>query len=447
MNNESITLIKKNLQPLTGQKSDYDSLMKMAEKTRFVFIGDSTHGTKEFYKMRAEFTKRLIKEQNFTAVAIEGDWADTYHVNRYINGGNQDSCATKALENFGRFPTWMWQNQEVLSFIKWLRSYNKNEDAAIRFYGLDLYGMNSSVGAVIDYLDKIDEKAAARARHRYSCLDNFAAAKPKLEAINESCEEQILLQLIDLRKNAFEYIKRDGFSDKEKFSSEEFAGEEFFCAEQNALLVKDAQKYYRSLYRGESSSWNLRDFHMANSLEEIAMHLERIYKKPGKVVVWAHNSHIGDARATEMIGQEELNLGQIMRERHGKETLLVGLLTYQGAVSAASNWDMPVESKILTTALKGSIEHIFHETEVANFVLNFRDNEDLKQHLNFPLLQRFVGVIYLPQIERLSHYCYASISRQFDALIYLDKTSAVEPLKVQHHWRPGELDETYPSGL
>lgn len=434
-------LIKKNLQPLTGQNSDYDSLLKMAENARFVLIGESTHGTKEFYKMRAELSKRLIKELNFTAVAIEGDWSDSYHINRYVNGTNHNGGAIEALENFERFPTWMWKNMEVLKFIKWLRGYNSYDDdnrsAEVRFYGLDLYGMNNSIAAVIDYLDKVDPRAGVRARQRYSCLDNFIPISPRRQIVDDSCEEKILQQLLELRSKAFEYIKKDGF----------VAEEEFFCAERNAAVVKSAHEYYRSLYRGEPSSWNLRDSHMANTLEELAIHLEKVHQKPAKIIVWAHNSHIGDARATEMSEREEINLGQIMRERHGKETLLIGFSTYQGKVSAASDWDMPVEHKTVVPALKISVERMLHEAGVKNFILNFRDNKELTKFFDRPILQRFIGVIYQPQTERLSHYYHANISKQFDALIYLDETTAVEPLRAEPHWHCGELDETYPFGM
>ncbi len=438
MNKEDLEILRQNIQPLTGNKSDYDSLLALADNTRFVMIGESTHGTQEFYRIRAEITKRLIEEKGFSAVAIEGDWPNAYHVNRYVNGTNHNGGATNALANFDRFPTWMWNNEEILRFIKWLRGHNnEHPEAAIKFYGLDLYSMHHSIDEVIKYLEKIDPKAAARARQRYSCLEHFVPASPDHEALDQYCEEEVLQQLLELRKNAFEYIKKDGF----------VAREEFFCAQQNAALVKSAQEYYRSLYRGEPSSWNLRDSHMAKTLEELAIHLEKMNYRSAKIVVWAHNSHIGDASATEMSARKELNIGQMMREKHGKEALLIGFSTYQGSVSAASNWDMPVEHKTVIPALKTSLEEMLHEIGVKNFILNFRDNETLRNYFDHPMLQRFIGVIYRPETERRSHYYHANVSKQFDALIYLDETSAVKPLKAVPHWQRGELDETYPFGV
>lgn len=433
------TVIKKNLQPLTNEKSDYDSIMEMAKTSRFVLIGESSHGTKEFYKIRADITKRLIDELGFNAIAIEGDWPDAYRVNRYVNATNSNGGATQALEDFERFPTWMWQNREVLSFIKWLRCYNTvNTKAAIGFYGLDLYSMHSSIAAVIDYLDEIDPQAALRARSHYNCLDNFPTnSSSALHALDNTCKEEIVKQLENLRQNSFEYLKKEGF----------LAKEELFCAKQNAELVKSAQAYYHSLYLGEESSWNLRDSHMAKTLEELNSHLRETHQKPAKFVIWAHNSHIGDARATDMAKRGELNLGQLVREKHPDETLLIGFSTYQGKVSAASNWDMPVEHKTVMPALKDSIEEALHKTGVKNFILKFRDNEELTKALDTPLLERFIGVIYQPRTERQSHYYHANVSKQFDALIYLDETTAVQPLKTETNWNQHDLDETFPFGI
>lgn len=439
MSKELSTVIKKNLQPLTGEKDDYDSLIKMAKNSRFVLIGESTHGTKEFYKIRADITKRLIDELGFDAVAIEGDWPDAYRVNRYVNASNSNGGATQALEDFERFPTWMWQNREVLSFVKWLRCYNTvNTKAAIGFYGLDLYSLHSSIAAVIHYLEEVNPEAATRARSHYSCLADFPASSSSvLQALDHKCKEEIVQQLEDLRQNSFEYLKKDGF----------LAKEELFCAEQNAKVVKSAQSYYHSLYLSEESSWNLRDSHMANTLEELSSHLQETHHKPAKIVVWAHNSHIGDARATDMSKRGELNLGQLMREKYPDETLLIGFSTYQGKVSAASNWDMPVEFKTVLPALKDSIEEVLHKTAVKNFILKFRDNAELTKALDTPLLERFIGVIYQPRTERQSHYYHAHISKQFDALIYLDETTAVQPLKSETRWIQNDLDETFPFGI
>lgn len=434
---ELTKIINDNLQPLHGKESDFDALLKMTKNARFVLIGESTHGTKEFYKIRAELTKKLIVEQGFCAVAIEGDWPDAYHVNRYVNHTNHNGNSTHALSHFDRFPRWMWQNKEVLSFIKWLHGYNLTNQLQTGFYGLDLYGTHNSISAVISYLDNVDPEAGRRARARYSCLDSFPPSHLRVHALETSCENEVMKQLIELRRSAFEYLKKDGF----------VAAEEFFCAEQNAIAIKDAQQYYRSMYYGDEASWNVRDTHMAKTLDNLAIHLGELRGEPAKIVVWAHNSHIGDARATEMSKRGELNLGQLAREKYGDDAVLIGFSTYQGTVSAAPDWDMPVERKTVIPALQNSIENLFHHSSEQNFILDFRSNKELSKHLSVPLLQRFIGVIYRPQTEYLSHYYHANIAKQFDAVIYLDETTAVEPLKVVPHQHRMEEDETYPSGL
>jgi erythromycin esterase-like protein len=436
MDEKLISLIKSNALKISGTKNDYDPIIEMSKNARFVLIGEATHGTEEFYSIRAEITKRLIEELDFDAVAIEGDWPDAYHVNQYVTG---DDCGETigALSKFERFPAWIWRNQEVLNFVRWLHSYNnsRKENSLIGFYGLDLYSMNSSIAAVINYLDKVDPQAAKKARQRYSCLDRFANSSFSYSSIENLCEMEIVKQLIELREHALEY------------SNKSLNDEEFFSAEQNAILIKDAQQYYRSLYYGEPLSWNLRDSHMAETLEDLAQYIEKKRGRPAKIVVWAHNSHIGDARATEMIERDELNLGQIMREKYDQETLLIGFSTYQGTVTAASDWDAPEECKIVLPAMKGSIENIFHHTGIDKFILPFRHNTELTAALNHPYLQRFIGVIYRPQTEYLSHYYHALIAQQFDAVIYIDQTSAVKPLETNLRWQRGEVDDTYPFGL
>ena len=284
----------------------------MVGDARFVLIGEATHGTKEFYRIRAKITKRLIIEKDFAAVAIEGDWPDAYHVNCYVNTSNHSASARQVLAKFECFPTWMWQNKEILRFIKWLRAHNDSykDSYPVGFYGLDLFSMSTSIDAVISYLKIISPKAAKRARNRYSCLDKFIDDLQTYgyladAGLVDSCEKSVLKQLKDLRKHAFKYIQQDGFVDKD----------EFFYVEQNAKLVKNAEEYYRSLYWREPASWNLRDSHMMGTLEDLALHLEKRLKKPAKLVVWAHNSHVGDARATEMSKSGELSLGQLAREK------------------------------------------------------------------------------------------------------------------------------------
>ena len=307
-----------------------------------MLIGEASHGTHEFYRERAQITKRLIREKGFTAVAVEADWPDAYRVNRYVRGRGDDAEAIDALAGFQRFPAWMWRNADVLDFVGWLRDHNDSVRPAmpkVGFYGLDLYSLHASMEAVIAYLDKVDPEAAERARHRYACFDlygddpqayGFAAGLQ----LGQTCENEVVTQLVDLRRHAAEYALRDG----------RIAEDDYFYAEQNARLVRDAEQYYRTMYRGEVSSWNLRDRHMAETLDALVDFFER-NGPAAKVVVWAHNSHLGDARATQMGVRGEWNVGQLVRQRYGRDAVLVGFTTYDGTVTAASNWDAPAERK------------------------------------------------------------------------------------------------------
>jgi erythromycin esterase-like protein len=307
-------LIRENLHPITGVSSDYDPLIEQVGEASFVLLGEASHGTHEFYRERAQITKRLIREKGFAAVAVEADWPDAYRVNRYVRDTTSDLEAIDSLAGFKRFPTWMWRNADVLDFIGWLRAHNdglRNSANKVGFYGLDLYSLHSSIEAVLGYLAKVDPEAAKRARYRYSCFDHFgentqAYGYAASFGLTESCENEVVSQLIELRRRAADYANRDG----------QVAAEDFFFAEQNARLIKNAEEYYRSMFRRSVPSWNLRDRHMAETLESLVGYLEN-QGQPGKVVVWEHNSHLGDARATEMGERGELNVGQLVRERHG----------------------------------------------------------------------------------------------------------------------------------
>ena len=423
------------LLPLTGADTDYDPLVERTVQSRFVLIGEASHGTHEFYRERAEITKRLIAEQRFTAVAVEGDWPDAYRVNRFVRGESDDEFAEEALEDFRRFPSWMWRNTDVVDFVTWLREWNDAlpaDAAKVGFYGLDLYSLHTSIEAVVEYLDEADPDAAARARERYACFDHFGP-DPQVYGYEagiggaESCERQVVEQLVELRNKAAELASRDG----------RVAVDAHFYAEQNARLVADAERYYRSVFRGGVESWNLRDTHMAETLEALAGHLERTSGAATKAVVWAHNSHVGDARATQLGEAGELNIGRLVRERHGRDAFVVGFSTYTGTVTAASDWGRPAERKHVRRALEGSWEQLFHGTGLPRFLL-------VPAGLRGRRLERAIGVIYRPETERLSHYFEARLADQFDALIHLDETRAVEPLERTSEWEVGELPETYP---
>ena len=430
--------------PLVGEVEDYDPLMKLIGDAPLVLIGEASHGTHEFYRERAQITKRLITEKGFTAIAVEADWPDAYRVNRYVRGVSSDADTVDALRGFKRFPAWMWRNADVLDFIGWLRTHNDDlppQGTKVGFYGLDLYSLHTSIKAVLDYLDKVDSEAARRARSRYACFDHFGKDEQAYGyatglGIAESCEDEVVTQLIELRRGAEEYARRDG----------RIAVDDYFYATQNARLVMNAEKYYRSMFRGRVSSWNLRDRHMAETLESLINFLSA-QGSHAKIVVWEHNSHLGDARATYMHEAGELNVGQLVRERHERDAVLIGLTTYAGTVTAASNWDAPAERKRLRPALPASYEALFHETNIPRFLLNFREGNHVAQALRGPLLERAIGVIYRPETERVSHYFDARLSDQFDAVLHFDETRAVEPLERTAEWEAGEVPETFPTGI
>jgi len=429
--------------PLTGDRKDFDPLMDLVGDSRFVLIGEASHGTHEFYRIRAEITKRLIREKGFSAIAVEADWPDAYRVNRYVQARGSDTGASQALEGFKRFPQWMWRNADVLEFVGWLRDHNDAIGASrkVGFYGLDLYSLHASMDAVLSYLRKVDPEAALRAEQRYACFDHFGEDPQSYgyaatAGLAPSCETEVIAQLVDLQKSAAGYASHDG----------RMATDDLFFAEQNARVVLNAERYYRAMFGSRAESWNLRDRHMAATLDALIAFLEFDRRAP-KIVVWAHNSHLGDARATDMAGRGELNVGQLMRERWGSTAFLVGFSTHSGTVTAASDWDKPAERKIVRPALDGSYEALFHELGLGNFLLGLRGNEEAILGLRQPRLERAIGVIYRPETERMSHYFGARLPHQFDAVLHYDVTRAVEPLERTGLWERGELPETYPSTL
>jgi erythromycin esterase-like protein/predicted phosphoribosyltransferase len=435
-----IRALRETAYPLAGSAGDYDPLIGRIGEARFALLGEASHGTHEFYCERAEITKRLIAEKNFVAVAVEADWPDAYRLNRYVRGASKDVDAVEALADFRRFPTWMWRNTVVVEFIEWLRSYNDALPPGaekVGFYGLDLYSLHASMKAVLRYLEKVDPEAAKQARERYACFDHVGEdtqAYGLLTRLNlsKSCEEEVVNQLIELQRRAGDYARSGG----------QLAEDELFYAEQNARLVKNAEAYYRSVFLEEISSWNLRDRHMAETLDALVAHLGR---KGGraKLAVWEHNSHLGDARATEMGQRGELNVGQLVREKYSGEAVLVGFTTHHGTVTAASDWGKPAERKRVRPALSGSYEALFHAARRDRFLLVLNDS-DMVQQLGVPRLERAIGVIYRPETERQSHYFRARLAEQFDAVLHFDETRAVKPLETTEEWEAGELPETFP---
>jgi erythromycin esterase-like protein/predicted phosphoribosyltransferase len=419
-------------------------LFDLVGDAHLVLIGEASHGSSEFYAARARMTRRLIEEKGFCAVAAEADWPDAYRVNRYVRGSGGDSDAEEALRGFERFPTWMWRNTAVLDFVGWLREHNDRSGCQDRakagFYGLDLYSMYRSIHEVISYLDRVDPAAAARARHRYACFDHFSGDDAQVYGFaaafgaGESCERAVIEQLADLHRHALDYARRDGL----------IAEDELFYAEQNARTVLAAEEYYRTMFSERVSSWNLRDRHMANTLDALARHLGQQRGSPAKIVVWAHNSHLGDARATETAARGELNIGQLVRERHLGDCRLIGFTTYTGTVTAADDWDEPAERKWVRPALAGSVEELLHEAGEGDFLLPFGAARRSADALRSARLERAIGVIYRPQTERQSHYFQARMADQFDGVIHADETRALEPLERTARWEEGEVPETYP---
>ncbi len=444
MAKDVVELVNEAAEPLIGSPNDFDSLIDLIGDARFVLIGEASHGTHEFYRIRAQISKTLIAQHGFNAVAVEADWPDAYRINRFVRGAGNDIDSVEALSGFQRFPQWMWRNADVLDFVGWLREHNDEqafEDRKCGFYGLDLYSLHASIEAVLAYLGKVDPEAAKQARHYYSCFEHFGkdittygyAAGFRM---TPTCEEAVVKSLVELRRKAMDYLQRDG----------QVAADAYFCAEQNALVVRNAEEYYRNMFRREVSSWNLRDTHMMESLVRLTNHLTKP-DSPAKVIVWAHNSHLGDARATQMGERGELNVGQLAREHFGKAVVSIGFTTYNGTVTAASDWDGPAERKTVRPGHPESYEALFHDVDVPNFFLGLRDDVDLASHLRSERLERAIGVIYRPETELISHYFHARLSDQFDAILHYDHTRAVEPLERSAEWQAGEVEETFPSGL
>lgn len=400
---------------------------------RVILLGEASHGTSEFYRARAAITRRLIEEHGFNIVAVEADWPDAASIDRHVRLKPHRAMSTPP---FSRFPTWMWRNTDVDGFVRWLRDQNAARPAASRaaFYGLDLYNMRASMAAVLAYLDEVDPAAAAEARERYACLTPWSSepAAYGRAALSEGyaiCEQPIVRTLVDLVHNAVEYAAQDG--------------EDFFDAAQNARLVADAERYYRVMYQAGHASWNLRDQHMFDTLD----HILSLRGPSAKAVVWAHNSHIGDARHTDMgAARGELNIGQLCRERFGRDAALIGFGTHTGTVMAASNWDAPAMVMGVNPSRPDSYEALCHEVGVERFLLDVRPgrNETVRGMLREPRLERYIGVIYRPDSERMSHYAHASLSDQYDGFVWFDETRAVTPLSTEV--AAGE-DETYPFGF
>lgn len=414
------------------EDADLRPLLERIGNARVVLLGEATHGTSEFYRMRERITRALIVEKGFNIVGIEGDWPDAARIDHYVRHLEYPATEWTA---FARFPTWMWRNNEVRTFVDWLREHNGSvrTSARVAFHGLDLYSLHNSIRAVLRYLDDVDPESAATARTRYGCLtpwqsDPATYGHAALTGSYRSCEREVVAMLRDLLSKHQRYAERDG--------------ERFLDALQNARLITSAERYYRIMYYGSRASWNLRDEHMFETLKSLLTH----YGQASKAVVWAHNSHVGDASATEMSARGEHNIGQLCRKEYGDRAYLIGFGTHSGTVAAASDWDGPMEIKTVRPSLAESYEAVFHEARIPRFMLSLRERgaDSVAEALMTPRLERAIGVIYRPETEFASHYFQAVLPRQFDSYIWFEETRAVTPLETEEL---AGLPETYPFGI
>jgi len=419
------------------ENAELGPLLERIGDSNLVLLGEATHGTSEFYRMRARITRELVERKGFNVVAVEADWPDAARIDRYVRPRLRP-IAADGRPTFSRFPTWMWRNQEVQDFVHWLRDHNETvgePERKVSFHGLDLYSLYSSIHAVVRYLEGVDPDAARVARLRYGCLtpweqDPALYGEAALVGRYETCEPQVVAALVDLLQKQMDYEARDG--------------ENYLEALQNARVAANAERYYRVMYYGSRESWNLRDRHMYDTLETVL----RFRGPEAKAVVWEHNSHVGNAAATEMGARGELNVGQLAREQYGDGAFLVGFGTDHGTVAAATNWDEEMQIKTVRPSHAESYERVCHETEIPAFLLHLREprRAEVRAELEPPRLERAIGVIYRPETELMSHYFQAVLPWQFDEYIWFDETRAVTPLGGPEEVGAG-MPETYPFGL
>lgn len=416
--------------------ADLDPLLHRIGDARFVLLGEATHGTSEFYRWRTAITRRLIEEHDFSFIAVEGDWPDCYRVNRFVKQLHDSTESTEqVLHAFARWPTWMWANREVAELVEFLRAHNARHswDRQVGFYGLDVYSLWESMSAVVEYLDRIDPAAAREARRNYGCFDRFhgdAVEYARSTALAPtSCENDVVRILTTLRANAPEY-GADG-------------RDAYFAAEQNALVAIDAERYYRAMIRGGPSSWNVRDHHMMDTLERLIAH----HGPAAKAIVWEHNTHVGDARFTDMARDGMVNVGQLARQSHEREgVVLVGFSTHHGSVIAGSEWGAPMERMTVPPARDGSFEDLAHRSDAGDAFMVMGDELAQEPAFEEPVDHRAIGVVYAPGRERWGNYVPTIIPHRYDVIIHIDETKAVDPLHMPVAMN-GDLPETYPSAM
>lgn len=431
---ETIGIVRANGEPLPPLEDTeaFGAMFDRFADARVVLLGEATHGTSEFYRARAAITRRLIERHGFTIVAVEADWPDAARIDAYARHRSVPQADDAAFE---RFPTWMWRNEEVADFVNWMRDYNRDRPEGLQaeFRGLDVYSLDASIRAVLDYLDRVDPEAGKEARERYGCLSPWQSdparyGRAVLTGGKRPCDQALLAQLQDMLGHRMRYLSAQD-------------GEAYFDAIQNARIVHAAEHYYRIMYEGATESWNLRDRHMFDTLQSL---LGR--REGAKAVVWAHNSHIGNAAATAMGWQGEFNIGELCRTAYRDSAVLIGFGTDRGTVAAASDWDASLEIKEVRPARPDSHERIFRDTGLGCFLTDWRRSGrmDLRSALARPRLERAIGVVYRPETELYSHYFEAVLPEQFDAFVWFEETRAVTPLTKAHGVG---MPETYPFGL
>jgi len=416
--------------PAPERGEEFGAYFEEFAGAKVILLGEATHGTSEFYRARAAITRRLIERHDYTIVAVEADWPDAARIDRYVRGREPSSSREAA---FSRFPSWMWRNVEVRDFVDWLRVHNEAcpPQQRVEFRGLDIYSLRASIAAVLEYLDRVDPEQARVARERYACLTPWQSTPASYGRAallgRDTCEDEAVEQLRELLERRLEYLGRDG--------------EEFFDAAQNARIVRSAEQYYRVMYRGAADSWNLRDRHMFETLQRLSA------RRPcAKAVVWAHNSHIGNAAATAMGWEGEFNIGELCRTAHGRDAALIGFGTDRGTVTAARDWDGPMEIRTVLPARPDSYEFLFRQAGLARSLTQWQGAEhgELREALSMPRLERAIGVVYRPEDELLSHYFRAVLPEQFDAYVWFEESQAITPLVSK---RPQGVPETYPFGV
>lgn len=417
---------------------DLDPLLDAVGDARYVLLGEASHGTSEFYTWRTEITKRLVNEKQFSFIGVEGDWPDCYRVNRYVKRyQNSGGDAPEVLHAFDRWPTWMWANREVVALAEWLRDRNHDLEASqqVGFYGLDVYSLWESMSAVVKYLEGVDPNLARSAKRAYMCFEPFhedAQEYARATAlVPTSCEDEAVSVLRALRGKAPEY-REDG-------------REAYFNAEQNALVARGAELYYRTMVRGGATSWNVRDHHMVDTLDRLMQH----HGDRAKAILWEHNTHVGDARFTDMTRAGMVNVGQLVRQDHARDgVVLVGFATHHGSVIASDEWGAPMQRMRVPAARAGSVEDLIHRATAGRDALFVFDGAEDGGIAGFdmPMGNRAIGVVYDPAAERYGNYVPTIVPRRYDALLFIDETHAVDPLHMPAH-AAVEAPETYPSGM